>query len=56
MAKGKSKQPRKFNTKAGKSPKLRHAMKRAAEENVRKDKSRIKEPRHSVRELLDEKG
>ena len=38
---------------SGKSPKLRHAMKREAESQVVKDRSRIADPSSSVKELLD---
>lgn len=37
---------------AGKSPKLRHRMKMEAERNERKDRSKIKEPRQTVKELF----
>jgi len=36
----------------GKSPKLRHAMKREAEQNERKDRSRIKDPKRTMKELF----
>lgn len=40
---------------AGKSPNLRHYMKREAEKDERKSRSRIQNPKSSVRELLAEK-
>lgn len=36
----------------GKSPKLRQAMKREAERNERKDRSRIKDPKRTMKELF----
>lgn len=39
----------------GKSPKFRQAMKREAEQNERKDRSRIKDPKRTVKELFDER-
>ena len=38
---------------SGKSPRFRHAMKREAEKNERKQRSRIRDPKSSVRELFD---
>ena len=46
---------RKFTGTVGKSPKLRHAMKREAESNVIKAKPGIKNPAKSMRELLERK-
>jgi len=38
----------------GKSPRLRHAMKRMAEADERKAQPSIRNPKNSVRELLEE--
>ena len=43
---------RKSVGRAGKSPKLLHAIKRIAESNVIKDRSGIHNPAKSIRELL----
>ncbi len=40
---------------AGKSPKQRHALKRQAEAQVVKDKSRIKDPKKSIKDLFHKK-
>lgn len=37
---------------APKSPKMRHAMKREAESDERKAKTKIREPKESVKELF----
>jgi hypothetical protein len=37
---------------APKSPKLKHAMKREAEKDVRVDKTRLKEPKSNIKELF----
>lgn len=41
--------------KSGKSPKMRHAMKREAEKDVRLDRTRIKNPSGSVAEIFKKK-
>lgn len=38
---------------ASKSPRFRHALKREAEANERKDRSRLREPKSSVKELFE---
>jgi len=37
---------------AGKSPKLRHTLKREAERNSIKDRSRIRDPKDTIKELF----
>lgn len=41
---------------ASKSPRFRHAMKREAEADVRRDRRSILEPKQWVRELREEQG
>lgn len=41
---------------SGKSPRLRFHMKMEAEKNERKDRSKIRNPKKSVAELLDSNG
>jgi hypothetical protein len=38
---------------AGKSPKFRHQQRIEAERNIRSDKSRIKDPKVSIKELFN---
>jgi hypothetical protein len=41
---------------AGKSPKLRHALKREAEPNSIKDRSKTEDPKDTIRELFHRDG